>query len=241
VIKPPPVNVPASIHRRLLNLSYARGVEFNLLLTRFAIERLLYRLSISPHRDEFVLKGALLFGLWFPELHRPTHDVDLVGLGSNSTERLRRVFGELCTLAAPDDGLVYDPTTIQVQDIRRTEEYLGRRIRLTATLGKARIRVQADVGFGDVISPAPSVVEYPTLLDLPAPRLRAYARETVIAEKLHAMVTLGRTNSRLKDFFDVWTLARHFSFDGGTLSVAVRTTFERRGTPIARSTPLAEP
>jgi predicted nucleotidyltransferase component of viral defense system len=237
--RPAPANVPASIHRRLLNLSYARGVEFNLLLTRFAIERLLYRLSISEHRDEFVLKGALLFGLWSPELQRPTHDLDLLGLGSNSPERLRGVFEKLCALAAPADGLVFDSTSILVRDIRKIEEYLGRRVQLTATLGKARIRVQVDVGFGDVVSPAPELVEYPTLLDLPAPRLRAYARETVIAEKLHTMVTLGRSNSRLKDFFDLWILAGTFAFDGHRLSEAVRATFARRGTPLPVSPPLA--
>jgi predicted nucleotidyltransferase component of viral defense system len=231
--------VPASVHQRLLNLSYARGVEFNFLLTRYAIERLLYRLSISEHRDEFVLKGALLFGLWSPELQRPTHDLDLLGLGSNSPQRLRGVFEQLCGLAAPGDGLVFDPTSILVRDIRKTEEYLGRRVQLTATLGKARIRVQVDVGFGDAPTPAPDLVEYPTLLDLPAPRLRAYARETVIAEKLHAMVTLGRTNSRLKDFFDLWILAGTFSFDGHRLSEAVRATFVGRGTPLPVSLPLA--
>ena len=227
-----PVNLAASLHQRLLNLSRQQGVEFNLLLTRFAIERLLYRLSQSRHRDEFVLKGAMLFLMWAPEVKRQTHDLDLLGRGDNSAERVQRVFGELCGVEAPEDGLAFNPDSIVVSDIGRGEEYPGRRVRMTATLGKARIGIQVDIGFGSAVKPAPEWVDYPSLLGLPSPRLKAYARETVVAEKPHAMVTLGRTNSRLKDYYDLWQLAERFPFKGTRLVQAMRATFGRRGTPI---------
>jgi hypothetical protein len=225
-----PVNLTASLHQRLLNLSRQQGVDFNLLLTRFAIERLLYRLSQSRYRDEFVLKGAMLFLMWAPELKRQTHDLDLLARGDNSAERVRSVFSELCGVEAPQDGLAFDSGSIVVADIGRGEEYLGRRVRMKALLGKARIGIQVDVGFGDAVNPAPEWVDYPSLLGLPAPRLKAYARETVVAEKVHAMVTLGRTNSRLKDYYDLWQLAERFSFEGPRLIGAIRATFGRRRT-----------
>lgn len=227
-----PVNLTASLHQRLLNLSRQQGVDFNLLLTRFAIERLLYRLSQSRYRGEFVLKGAMLFLLWAPEIKRQTHDLDLLASGDNSAERVRRVFCDLCAMDVPQDGLLFDASSIVVKDIGRAEEYQGRRVQLGATLGKARIGVQVDVGFGDAVKPSPQWVDYPSLLGLPAARLKAYARETVVAEKLHAMVTLGRTNSRLKDYYDLWQLSERFPFEGPRLMQAIRATFGRRGIDV---------
>jgi predicted nucleotidyltransferase component of viral defense system len=224
---------------RLLDIYHARGGDFTLLLTQYGNERLLYRLSVSPYAERFVLKGALLFVLWSPRPHRATRDIDLLGSGDNSSAELMRVFQDVCTVKCPDDGLEFHPDTVQVSAIGRQEEYLGQRVQLVTSLGKANIPLQVDVGFGDAMTLAPELVEYPTLLDFPAPWLRVYARETVVAEKLNAMVTLELTNSRIKDFYDLWVMARSFDFDGRTPSSAIRATFARRGTPFAVSPPVA--
>ena len=196
-------NVAASVRQRLLNLRVKYPGDFNVLLTRYAAERLLYRLSISPHSRQFVLKGALLFVVWLPQWHRPTRDLDLLGFGENSVERLTDLFREICQTEAVADGLEFDPASLEATEIREGQEYGGRRVRLLALLGNARVPVQVDVGFGDSITPGPCEIDYPTLLsDLPAPKLRAYPRETVVAEKLEAMVALGWANSRMKDFYD---------------------------------------
>lgn len=193
--KKPVINLAASVQSRLLNLSRARGEQYNLILRRFAIERLLYRLGQSAHRERFVLKGAMLFLLWIGELHRTTQDLDLLAYGDDSPQVLVALFSELCQLTVEADGLRFDPATILVEPIREEQKYLGWRLRLTTYLGSARIPLQVDIGFGDAVTPPPVEVDYPTLLPFAAPRLRAYAQETTIAEKLHAMVTLGITNS----------------------------------------------
>lgn len=234
-----PTNLAASVRQRLLNLSRERGEEFNLILTRYATERLLYRLAQSPYANRFVLKGALLFALWTAQPHRPTRDLDLLGYGDDSGEALLKLFQEICTTAVEADGLVFDLATIRVSEIRGNQEYGGQRVKLTAWLGKARIPVQIDIGFGDAVTPAAEEMEYPTLLAMPAPRLRVYPKETVIAEKLQAMVALGILNSRMKDFYDVWMMCRTFSFDGRILARAVRSTFERRRTAIPAAPPIA--
>ena len=234
-----PTNLPASIRQRLLNLSRDRGEDFNLTLTKYGIERLLYRLSQSEHSDQFILKGALLLSLWTDRLQRPTRDIDLLGSGDSSQEALTRLFRALCVADVQSDGLVFHPDTVQVTDIREDQEYGGQRVRMTATLGKARIHLQVDIGFGDVITPAAVEVEYPSLLGLPSPRLRAYPKETVIAEKLEAMVVLGMANSRMKDFYDVWMISRELQFDGQTLARAIQATFQRRRSGLPRTTPTA--
>ena len=203
------------------------------------MERLLYRLSVSKHRDDFVLKGALLFQLWTSEPYRPTRDLDLLGQGSGSAERYRKIFTELCSQRVEDDGLNLLPDTIRVERIRDEEEYDGVRVLLEARLANARIPLQIDVGFGDVITPGPIELEYPTLLSFPAPKLRAYSKESVVAEKFEAMVKLGMANSRMKDFYDLWVIARQFEFGGPVLSVAINATFERRRTALPSSRPLA--
>lgn len=234
-----PVNLSASVHQRLLNLSQARNDEFNQVLTLFASERLLYRLSQSPHTGRFILKGALLFLVWDISVHRPTRDLDLLGFGANSPSALTQLFQELCTLPVVDDGLIFDPQSIQVGEIRADQEYIGQRVELVARLGRARIPIQVDIGFGDSVSPTPQVAAYPTLLEFPSPHLRMYAKETAIAEKLHAMVALDLTNSRMKDFYDIWVLSRLFPFDGATLSRAIDATFAQRKIALSLTPPTA--
>ncbi len=231
-------NVAASVRQRLLNLSRERGEGFDLIVTRYAIERVLYRLSQSAHRERFVLKGATLFTVWSGAPHRATHDLDLLGFGSNSPARLEQLFRGLCTLDVVDDGLTFDAETVKAAPIRDDNIYGGIRVTFVARLGTARIALQVDVGFGDEIIPDPQELSVPTILDFPAPVLRAYAKETVVAEKFHAMTVLGMTNSRMKDFFDIAWLAEHFAFDGIQLGDAIRATFVRRATELPRELPL---
>jgi predicted nucleotidyltransferase component of viral defense system len=208
-------------------------------LTRYALERVMYRLSRSTHRDQFILKGAMLFSLWGGEPHRPTRDLDLLGRGTIDIPRLEQVFREVIGVEVEDDGLEFLPETVRGERIREDEEYEGVRVHLEARLAAARIKVQIDVGFGDVVTPVAEEIDYPVLLDFPAPRLRAYPRETVVAEKFEAMVKLGIANSRMKDFYDLWVMSRDFSFEGETLSRAIEATFRRRGTELPTALPLA--
>ncbi|MHB8578107.1 MAG: nucleotidyl transferase AbiEii/AbiGii toxin family protein [Dehalococcoidia bacterium] len=232
-------NVAHSVHDRLLQLARVRQEDFNLLLTQYALERLLYRLSVSSHRNEFILKGAMLFRIWAEQPHRPTRDLDLLGSGDHSAARVSRIFAELCSSAVEDDGLRFDAQTVRSDVLKPGEEYEGVRLRLRAWLGRSPIVLRIDVGYGDAVTPAPIDSAYPALLDYPAPQIRTYPRETVVAEKLEAMVRLGITNSRMKDFFDVWILSRRFRFEGVTLSAAIGATFARRRTPSPAHTPLA--
>jgi hypothetical protein len=233
------VDRSASVLARLLNRSRSTGENYNLLLSRFAIERLLYRLSVSPHAGSFVLKGALLFALWYDTPHRPTKDADLLGFGADDADTLRSTFTAICAIDA-DDGVRYDTSGMRIEPIREDNIYGGLRLNIPASIGSARLPVQVDVGFGDAITPAPETVTYPTLLDdLAAPSLRAYPVYTVIAEKLHAMVVLGMNNSRMKDFFDLAVIAKTSELDGATLASAIRATFARRNTPLPTSVPAA--
>lgn len=234
-------NMAASVRSRLTMRAHAEGEEPEYVLTRYALERLLYRLGRSRHADAFILKGALLFALWEGHPHRATRDLDLLGFGPNDVERIEQVFRELCVLPVEDDGLSFLPETVHARPIREQQEYGGIRVLLQATLGAARLRVQADVGFGDVVTPAAQEVDLPTLLDLPAPHLRVYPRETVVAEKFEAMVRLGLTNTRMKDFYDLLILARRFAFDGSALAAAIQATFARRDSdlPPPHRPPLA--
>lgn len=232
-------NVAHSVRTRLLDRSRKSGEDYQLLLNRYAIERLLYRLARSDHGKAFVLKGAMLFALWTGEMHRPTRDLDLLGFGDPSQERLRDVFRSLCAVPVDDDGLIFDADSVTIEPIREDQEYGGQRAKFIVRLGQAKISLQVDVGFGDAITPAAEEVEYPTLLGMDPPRLRAYPKETVVAEKVEAMVKLGLANSRMKDFYDVLVMSRTFEFDGDKLRSAIKATFERRQTPIPRDTPVA--
>ena len=238
-MKRPPSNVAHSVRARLLTIAKAGGEEFNYTLTRFGLERLLARVAASAHADAFVLKGAMLFRVWSPTLHRPTKDLDLLGRGTPDLERLVRIFAEVCQVAVEDDGLAFDPKSVRAQRIKEDADYEGVRVTLRAVLGTARIELQVDIGFGDAVTPAPLEIDFPTLLPMPALRIRAYPRETVVAEKLHAMVHLGIANSRMKDFFDAWFLSQTFSFEGSMLASAIRATFDRRQTAVPEIRPLA--
>ena len=218
----------ASIHRRLLNGARERGEDFQLTLLRYGAERLLFRLSQSPYADQFILKGALLLLLWEDQLYRPTRDVDLEGFGETDPSHLEGIFQSVCEQSCPEDALRFDAGSVTAQEIRTTTEYGGVRVTFAAYLGKARIPMQVDVGYGDAITPEPITRNFPTLLDHPAPRMRMYPLETVVAEKFEAMTRLGRGNSRMKDFRDLLTFARRCQFDGPMLVKAVRATFTQR-------------
>lgn len=232
-------NLTASVHQRLLNFSKKHDAEFNSILSRYTIERFLYRLSVSSYADRFVLKGATLFLIWSGQLYRPTRDIDLLGYGELSPENIRHIFSTICTLAVEPDGLSFDAESIRLQAIKETHKYPGTRVTLYAFIGKARIRTQIDIGFGDIVIPATQQVEYPGLLNFPAPKLIAYPKETVIAEKLETMVDRGALNSRMKDFFDLRIMSQQFIFDGIVLTKAIKTTFTHRQTPFPKNDPIA--
>jgi predicted nucleotidyltransferase component of viral defense system len=231
-------NIGASVRARLLKLSKEQGQSFELVLTRFALERLLFRLSQSRFADRFVLKGAMLLMSWLEEPHRGTRDLDLLGFGDPTPNAMLQTFREILTQDA-DDGVMFNANALRVDRIREEVEYGGLRLRATASISGARINLTIDIGFGDALEPGAEFIDYPVLLDHPAPRLQAYARETVIAEKFQAMVALGRANSRMKDFYDIWILSRSFSFDDNRLARAIAATFARRGTAIPIDRPDA--
>ncbi len=224
--------LPASIRAKLLNHAKGLGLEYNRILDRYALERYLYRLSKSKYADRFVLKGALLMLVWLGETIRTTRDADLLGYGDMDKTTLERIFQDICSITVEPDAIEFQPDTVKVEDIRKNDPYGGRRVTLKSQLGNARIDVQVDVGIGDVIIPEPVWLDYPSLLDLPSARVRAYQPETSIAEKLHAMVVLGLPNSRMKDFFDIAALAERGHFDGEKLGSAITATFERRSTAL---------
>lgn len=231
-------NIGASVRARLQNLSRETGQSFELILTRYALERLLYRLSTSAYAERFVLKGAMLLTSWFEDPHRATRDLDLLGFGDPDPDAMIAVFREILA-ADVADGVEFDSNALRVDQIREELEYGGLRLRTIASISGARIAVTVDVGFGDALEPGAEVIDYPSMLDLPTPRLRAYARETVIAEKFQAMLVLGLANSRMKDFYDIWLLSQSFPFDDDRLAHAIAATFERRETEIPAELPDA--
>ena len=231
-------NQGASVRQRLLNLSRAGGSPFEFLLTRYVLERLLYRLTLTPHASRFVLKGAMLVTTWFPDPHRQTRDLDLLGFGDSDPDAILAIFREICAIQI-DDGVEINVAGLRASFIREAQEYGGLRLRTIATVAGARVNIVIDVGFGDATEPGIEDVLLPVLLDQPAPRMRAYARETVIAEKFQAVVALGLANSRYKDFYDLWNMSRAFPFEGDRLARAIRATFDRRRTEIPAATPDA--
>ena len=230
-------NVAASVRQRLLNLRDKTGEDFNALLTQFAIERFLYRLSRSSFSDRFVLKGAMLFRVWSGSLHRPTKDVDLLGSGEATATAVAATIRQIISIAVEDDGILFAADSVQAEEIRESQEYGGIRVTFIATLDKAVIPLQVDVCFGDAITPAAEKRTYPVLIDMEAPRLLMYPVETVIAEKLEAAVKLGTINSRMKDFYDLLLIFRKYSYDDALLTRAVAQTFARRGTPLPQTVP----
>lgn len=229
----------ASVLARLLNLAKQRGDDYNLRLNRFALERLLCRVAASDHADRFLLKGALLFSLWYDQPHRPTRDADLLGLGPDDAETLIATFRDIAGINL-DDGIAFDPHSVRADAIREDNRYGGLRVRLTGRIGNVRCALQIDVGFGDAVTPEPRTVAFPVLLDdLAAPTLKVYPVYTVIAEKYHAMAILGTANTRMKDFFDIATIAQRTDLDGATLARAIAATFARRGTALPTEPPVA--
>ena len=229
-------NIGASVRARLLRISKEKDQNFDLILTHYAIERLLYRLAQSRHADRFVLKGAMLLMTWFDEPFRGTRDLDLLGYGDPAPDTVLDVFREVLGQQQPD-GVVFDADAARIGRIREENEYGGFRMRATADIAGARITVNVDVGFGDATEPPAEWLDYPVLLDMPAPRLRGYARETVVAEKFQAMVDLGMANSRMKDYYDLWIINQAFEIDPTRLAEAISATFARRGTAIPDRVP----
>jgi len=227
-------NLPASIHQKLLNNARKTQRPFLEVLQYFAIERFLYRLSKSTHADKFVLKGALMFSVWKPGLPRSTKDIDLLGRTKNDINALVRIMKEVCVIETEPDGLSFDAGSVAGERITENADYQGVRVCFWGGLGKARISMQIDIGFGDIVFPAAKKISYPAILEMPEPVLNGYSRESVIAEKLEAMVKLDIINSRMKDFFDICVLARQFDFDGRTLTEAIKETFGQRETPIVK-------
>ena len=231
-------NIPASVFARLKNWAKANRQDLQYVLFRYANERILYRLSAVPEAHAFVLKGATMFLAWTGSTHRATKDIDLLGYGDPSPERLVALFRRVAAVPCDDDGVVFDADSVESAPIREGLEYGGVRITVRGRLDSAALSVQIDVGFGDVVDPDPVDIELPTLLPIAAPRLRSYPREVVLAEKLQAMVNLGRENSRMKDFYDVWLLLGTVTFDE-RLGQAIGSTFARRRTPLPASMPDA--
>ena len=232
-------DVPASVRQRLLNLAREQRVRFEGVLQRYAVERFLYRLSASDEVDRFTLKGAALLRMWTGQELRPTRDVDFLARGARDESAIRTALRDICVIPCREDGVVFDPATIPITSIRIDQPDGGLRARIRGSLGRVRLAVPVDIGFGDVITPGREEQDYPTLLDLPAPRLWAYSRETLVAEKFHAMASLGDRNSRVKDLWDVACLARRFAFDGDTLRPAIAETFRHRGTSLTGGRPPA--
>jgi predicted nucleotidyltransferase component of viral defense system len=228
-----------SVRQRLLNLSRKTAEPFDLVLTRYALERLLYRISQSKWKTNFLLKGAMLFSLWHDSPHRPTKDLDLMAYGNKDAGFLKEVFQSLCNLEVENDGIEFIAESVTCNEIREGNIYHGLRVKVMSTLAGAKLRLQVDIGFGDVVVPEPENIIYPTLLEFPPPRLRAYSRYTMVAEKFHAMVALGIGNSRMKDFYDLWIMAEHFEYEGLVVCNAIESTFKRQGTVIPLKVPIA--
>jgi len=227
-----------SVHKRLLNIRDKTGEDFNSLLARYGLERMLYRLMLSKHSDSFVLKGAMLFQFWKQVPGRPTRDIDLLGYGNLTHNQLKQIFTDACNVSFQEDGLAFEASSIKTDDIRDDQEYFGVRLRLHGFLNNARIPVQIDVGFGDAVIPSPLEIEYPTILDLPSPKLRGYHPATVIAEKVNAMVVHGFLNSRMKDFYDVYILLKYMDIDEDLLVRAIKATFNRRKIELPKILPI---
>ena len=227
-----------SVQVRLARHAKAIGVDPNLVITRYGVERFLYRLSVSRHAERFVLKGALLLLAWLGETLRPTRDADLLGFGELTDDELLAMFRDVCGVPVEPDAATFDAGSITVAPIRESDAYGGQRVTVQGKIGTARLKVQVDIGIGDAVTPAPEWLDYPSLLGFSSPRLRAYPRETVLAEKLHAMVLLGVRNSRMKDYYDVRALLREGRLDEALLARAIRATFERRRTALPEAVPV---
>ena len=228
-------NIAASVRQRLLNKAKQDRRPFNELLQYYGMERFLYRLSQSPYSLQFVLKGGLMLRVWNASESRPTMDIDMLGRTSNDPSQIIRQMQEIITLVVEPDGMVFDPASLVTEPITKDADYQGVRVRCLGYLDRAKVNIQLDLGFGDVVFPQPETALLPTLLDYPPPQLLCYSRESVIAEKFEAMLKLGALNSRMKDFYDIWLLSEQFDFDGAKLTEAIRLTLDHRGTALSDS------
>lgn len=233
-------NTAASIRQKLLNISKQNNLDYNLILTRYSMERLLYRLGISKYSKRFVLKGASLFLIWNQKFHRVTRDADFLGYGNLDSKSLKNIFTEIINIETDcKDGIIFDSSSMEINSIRENNPYHGNRIKLIAKLGNAKIPLQIDIGIGDSIVPEPENIIFPVLLDFPAPRITAYSKYTMIAEKFEAMISLGMNNSRMKDFFDIYVISKLFEFNGSILLSAIESTFKRRNTQLPVVLPVS--
>ena len=231
-------DLAASVRARLLNKAKAEQSDFNAVLVRYALERLLYRMSQSAHADSFLLKGAMLFTLWYDMPHRPTRDVDLLGFGPSDLASINKTFKDIASVVV-DDGISFEPESVSAQEIRQEAGYAGARVLISAELAGAQVKTQVDIGFGDAVTPGPVRAVYPVMLDdFPAPILQTYPVYTVIAEKLHAIALLGMTNSRLKDYLDISVLLERETLDTEILASAIAATFKRRGLAVPTELPI---
>jgi hypothetical protein len=233
-------DIAASVRQKLLNYAREKEEDFQIVLNRYGLERLMYRLGQSEYAGQFIVKGAILFSLWLEDRYRVTRDLDLLSRGENQIPQLERIFRSLCEQKVEKiDGILFAEDTVHGENIREEQAYGGIRITLTAFIGQARLPLQIDVGFGDAVTPIPKTETFRSILDFPSPRLKVCPKETVVAEKLNAMVVLGIINGRMKDFYDVWSLCMRFDFDGETLGKAIRNTFVRRHTQLSATKPVA--
>lgn len=231
-------NISESVRSRLKNIAVKEGSDFNAVLTRYGLERLLYRIGESEYANQFLLKGALLFNLWYDMPHRPTKDIDLLGFGDNDLAYIKQTFSKICSISA-DDGISFLSESVTVDTIKKDGGYTGARVELFGELAKAKIKIQIDIGYGDAVTPGPIDTHYPVLLnDLPAPKIRTYPIYTVIAEKLHAIALLGMANSRLKDYLDLYVLLSNEQLDNQVLAQAIQATFTRRGMTVLEELPI---
>jgi hypothetical protein len=227
-----PKNIAASVHQRLLSRAREDHRPFSELLQYYSMERFLYRLSQSPHFSQYILKGALMLRVWNSPDIRPTMDIDMLGKTSNEQANITAQIHEILAVEVEPDGLVFDPVSIHTERITEDANYAGIRVRFIGALDKARVHMQIDIGFGDIVYPGPEEADLPCVLDSPVPRVLCYSRESTIAEKFEAMAKLGELNSRMKDFYDIWLLSRQFNFEGETMAKAIRLTFDYRGTSL---------
>lgn len=230
-------NLAASVKQRLLNMARDQGRAFDILLVRFALERLLFRLSRSAYRDNYILKGGMLVTQWLDHGNRETRDMDFLGFGEADAETIKAIFAEIMTIAG-DDGLEFDTGALTASTIREEMEYGGIRLRTTAYLERTRIPVTLDIAFGDALADATKRIEYPSLLDMERPNIRAYPPAAVIAEKFQAIVALGLVNGRMKDFYDLWAIPRAMPIEKRALDAAIAATFDRRATPVPGDRPV---
>lgn len=229
-------NVSASVRAKLLNKARASKRPFSELLQYFAMERFLYRLSISPHSQKFILKGALMFTAWEFTKHRATMDIDMLANTSNNLDNLITIIRDICHFQPDvDDGILFDGGTVEGKVSQTHKEYSGVQLKFDGKLSGARIQMKVDIGFGDIISPSPSQITYPSILPFPSPKLKGYTAETVIAEKFQTIVSRGSDNSRMKDFYDIWTLQRQMEFEGKNLLEAIAKTFINRQTEFTEA------